>query len=165
MGNTLGGTGEKSAKEFEPIIEKCYEKYVDEKEKVEAGNKEKAEELGLADFYHLVCETVEEINKKLGNTQFCVPKVSTLDHVYLTHHQGKGKSLTKEEFQTIMQEVIVDTGVTGFGAKDIFFYLFGVPVTALFIKQRVAPDAVPNEIFIPGITSLTVFVLAKINKI
>lgn len=82
-----------------------------------------------------------------------------------THHQGKGKSLTKEEFQKILQEVIVDTGFTGIGAKDILFYLFGIPVTALFMKQRVAPNAIPNEIFIPGITSATVFLLAKFNKI
>lgn len=81
------------------------------------------------------------------------------------HHQGKGKSLTKEDFQQILQAVIVDTGFTGVGAKDILLYLFGVPVTAVLIKQRVLPNSVPNEIFIPGITSATVFILAKLNKI
>ena len=73
--------------------------------------------------------------------------------------------MTKDEFEKIIKELIVDTGLTGFGAKDIIFYMFGVPITALFIKQRVAPKAVPNDIFIPVVTSATVFLLAKLNKI
>lgn len=81
------------------------------------------------------------------------------------HHQGKGKELKKEEFQKILQEVISDTGVTGIGAKDTLMYIFGVPMTALFFKQRLIPNAIPNEIFIPGVTSAAVFLLAKLNKI
>ncbi|RAL51895.1 hypothetical protein DM860_010613 [Cuscuta australis] len=82
------------------------------------------------------------------------------------HHKEEGKKLSKEEFQKILQEIIMEAGVTGIGAKDILFYLFGVPVTALFIKQRILPaSAVPNELFIPAITSATVFLLAKLNKI
>lgn len=81
------------------------------------------------------------------------------------HHQGKGKSLTKEEFEKIMQDVIKDTGVTGIGAKDVVFYIFGVPATALLIKQRIAPKVLPNEILIPAVTSATVFLLSKLNKI
>ncbi|KAI8562490.1 hypothetical protein RHMOL_Rhmol03G0040400 [Rhododendron molle] len=81
------------------------------------------------------------------------------------HHQGKGKTLTKEEFQKILQDVVMEAGVSGVGAKDLILYIFGVPVTALFIKQRIIPGALPNEIFIPVITSATVFVLAKLNKI
>lgn len=93
-------------------------------------------------------------------------------HVYIMsigllqkHHQGKGRSLTKEEFHKILEEVIVDTGLTGFAAKDILFYMYGVPATALLIKQRVAPEAIPNDIFIPLVTSATVYLLAKLNKI
>lgn len=59
----------------------------------------------------------------------------------------------------------METGVAGIGAKDFILYIFGVPATALFIKQRIIPRAIPNEIFIPVITSATVFVLAKLNKI
>lgn len=81
------------------------------------------------------------------------------------HHKGKGKSLTKEEFQKILQDAIVETGFTGIGAKDILLYIFGVPATALLIKQGLIPKALPNEIFIPVVTSATVFVLAKLNKI
>lgn len=81
------------------------------------------------------------------------------------HLEGKTKSLTKEKFQEILQEVIVDTGFTGIGAKDTLFYIFGVPVAALMIKQRVMPRVISNDIFIPGITSATVFILAKLNKI
>ncbi|PKI31964.1 uncharacterized protein LOC116195572 [Punica granatum] len=150
------GSGERKAKEFAPILEAYYDGYI-------ANRGE--EDLNLGDFYRIICETVEEINKKLGNTQFRVPKVSTLRQAYETHHQGRGKSLTKEEFQQILQEVIVDTGFTGVGAKDILLYIFGVPVLSLLIKQRVLPRAVSNEIFIPAITSATVFVLARFNKI
>jgi hypothetical protein len=74
--------------------------------------------------------------------------------------------LTKDEFEKIFRQVITRTGFTGIGgAKDTLLYIFGVPVTAFFIKQRVIPRAIPNEIFIPGITSATVFILAKLNKI
>ncbi|KAL6532874.1 hypothetical protein OROGR_013834 [Orobanche gracilis] len=83
----------------------------------------------------------------------------------MNHHQGKGKLLTKEEFEKILKKVILDTGVTNIGAKDILLYLFGVPATALFLKQKIVPNLIPNEVFIPAITSATVFLLAMLNKI
>ncbi|PIM98504.1 hypothetical protein CDL12_29016 [Handroanthus impetiginosus] len=153
MGQSLG-SDEKKGKEIEPIIEKCYNEYF--------GN---IEDWSTGDFYHAICRTVEEINKTIGSTQFRVPKTDTLEQAYQKHHQGKGKQLTKEEFQKILREVIWDTGVTGIGAKDILFYLFGVPATALLMKQRFAPKLIPNEAFIPVVTSATVFLLAKLNKI
>ena len=73
--------------------------------------------------------------------------------------------MTKAEFQEIMKEMIKESGFTGVGAKDALLYIFGVPVTALFVKQRVGPQAIPNEFFIPGITSVTVLILAALNKI
>lgn len=81
------------------------------------------------------------------------------------YHQGKGKALTKEEFQKILQAVILDTGVSGMGAKDMLLYIFGVPLTAVFLKQQIIPGAIRNDIFIPAVTSATVFLLAKLNKI
>ncbi|CAL2271728.1 unnamed protein product [Prunus armeniaca] len=160
MGQTLKklapGTEENQIKEIRPIIEKCYETHF-------AGT---FEEPTLTDFYRAICETVEEINKQLGNTQFCLPTESKLRQAYENHHQGKGRSLTREEFQRIFQDVILGTGFTGVGgAKDTLIYIFGVPLTALFVKQRLMPRVIPNEIFIPCITSATVFVLAKLNKI
>ncbi|KAH9680206.1 hypothetical protein WN944_023940 [Citrus x changshan-huyou] len=159
MGQALktlaSGSEEKKVKEISPIVEQCYEVYI-------AGSRKA---LTSADFYQAVCQTIEEINKSLGSSQFRVPQTETLQEAYEKHHKGKGKSLTKDEFEKIIKELIVDTGLTGFGAKDIIFYMFGVPITALFIKQRVAPKAVPNDIFIPVVTSATVFLLAKLNKI
>ncbi|KAI3446570.1 hypothetical protein Pfo_003235 [Paulownia fortunei] len=140
--------------EIGPVIEQCYDRYF-----------VNTKDWSSADFYHAICQTIEEINKTLGSTQFRVPKTSTLEHAYQKHHQGKGKSLTKEEFDKILEEVILDTGVTNIGAKDLLFYLFGVPATALFLKQRLAPKLIPNEAFIPAVTSATVFLLAKLNKI
>lgn len=81
------------------------------------------------------------------------------------HHKGKDKALTKVEFEEILKEVITDSGFTGIGAKETLLYIFGVPVTALFLKQRVMPQAIRDEFFIPGITSITVLVLAALNKI
>ncbi|KAJ7972124.1 Location of vulva defective 1 like [Quillaja saponaria] len=150
------GNEEKKGKEIGPIIEKCFDKYLADSSK----------DLTLADFCGAVCSTIEEINVKLGNTQFRIPSTSALRMAYDRHHQGRRRSLTKEEFQKILQEVITDTGFTGLGgAKDTLLYIFGVPLAALFIKQKVMPRAVPNEIFIPGITSVTVFILGKLNKI
>ncbi|KAM7505250.1 hypothetical protein LguiB_004154 [Lonicera macranthoides] len=83
----------------------------------------------------------------------------------LQKHSGEGKSLTREEFEKIFHTLILGTGVTGIGMKDLIFYLFGIPATALFLKQRLIPNALPNEVFIPGVTSATVFLLAKLNKI
>ncbi|KNA09674.1 hypothetical protein SOVF_151360 [Spinacia oleracea] len=119
----------------------------------------------FSDFYRVVCQAVEGINTSVGNTQFRVPKEEALQRAFDKHHKGKGKSLTKEEFQKILQDAIMETGFTGIGAKDILFYIFGVPATALLIKQGIIPKAIPNEIFIPVVTSATVFVLAKLNKI
>ena len=61
--------------------------------------------------------------------------------------------------------MILESGFSGIGAIDICFYIFGVPLAALFIKQGIMPRAIPNEIFIPAVTSAAVFVLAKLNKI
>jgi len=77
----------------------------------------------------------------------------------------KGTKLTEDEFRKILRELIHESEVIGYGAKDTLFYLFGVPVTALFIKQRIKPQAISDEIFIPAVTSATVLVLAKFNKV
>ncbi|KAK3009929.1 hypothetical protein RJ639_011036 [Escallonia herrerae] len=159
MGQTLkklgpAGSEEKKDRDIGPIIEKCYETYFAKAD----------QEWTSAEFFHAICQTVEEINKKIGSTQFRVPSTATLQQAFDINHKGKGK-LKKEEFQKILQDVILETGVTGLGVKDIILYLFGVPVTALFIKQQIFPKAIPNEVFIPGVTSATVFGLAKFNKI
>ncbi|GJV10199.1 hypothetical protein Tco_1351740 [Tanacetum coccineum] len=106
-----------------------------------------------------------EMNKMLGCTQFHVPKSSTLEHAYNKHHIGKEDSLSKEEFQKILQDIIMDSGVTGMGIKDIFLFIFGIPIVTTFIKQRAAPNAIPNDVFIPAVTSASVLLLAKLNKI
>ncbi|GFY98139.1 hypothetical protein Acr_12g0006800 [Actinidia rufa] len=149
------GSEEKIGKEIGPIIENCYDTYLSGSDK----------DLSSDDFYRAVCVTIGEINKKLSSSQFRVPGTETLKEAYNKHHQGKGKSLTKDEFQKILQEVILESGFSGIGAIDIGFYIFGVPLTALFIKQGVMPRAIPNEIFIPVVTSAAVFVLAMLNKI
>ncbi|KAL8142997.1 hypothetical protein V2J09_016029 [Rumex salicifolius] len=106
-----------------------------------------------------------ELNKKMGSTQIKVPQTNILEEAYNKHHMGKGKAVSKEEFEKIMKDVMINTGVTGIGAKDMLMYIFGVPLTALMIKRRVIPKAIPDEFFIPGVTSATVFSLALLNKL
>ncbi|XP_073132034.1 uncharacterized protein [Henckelia pumila] len=150
----IKGNDDAKNNEIGGVIQQCYDKFF-----------VNTENWSSPDFYHAVCQTVEEINKMIGSTQFRVPKTSTLDHAYKKHHQGKGKLLKKEEFQKILEEVILDTGVTNIGAKDLLFYIFGVPAATLFVKQRLIPNLIPNQVFIPLVTSATVFILAKLNKI
>ncbi|KAJ9543993.1 hypothetical protein OSB04_023700 [Centaurea solstitialis] len=147
--------GKEENKDLTPLIGKCYDKYFVDPSKIWSS----------AEFYHAICETVEEMNKMLGCTQFRVPKTSTLEVAYHNHHPGREKSLSKEEFQKILQDIILDSGVTGKGIKDIFLFIFGIPIVTTFIKQRAAPNAVPNDIFIPAVTSGSVFLLAKLNKL
>ncbi|MCD7472057.1 hypothetical protein HAX54_012944 [Datura stramonium] len=146
--------GEQSNNNNGPMIEECYKSHF-----------KNIEKWSLAEFCHAVCLTVEDINEKLGSTQFRMPKIETLERLYKKYQICRGKSLTEEDYHKMLHEIILDTKVTGSGAKDILLYLFGVPVTALFIKQSVIPQAMPNEIFIPGVTSATVFLLAKLHMI
>ncbi|KAK2362870.1 calcium ion-binding protein [Trifolium repens] len=147
------GIDEKKAKELGPIIDEFYDKNI------------KNSSDDFPKFYRGVCEIVEELNRKLGYTQFKLPKPEDLKRAYEEHHKVKDRKLTKAEFQEIMKEMIKESRFTGVGAKEALLYIFGVPVTALFVKQRVMPQAIPNEFFIPGITSLTVLILAALNKI
>ncbi|XP_021297397.1 uncharacterized protein LOC110426497 [Herrania umbratica] len=143
----------KKGKEIDSVIEKCYQTYFKDKK-----------DWTSAKFYGAVCETVEEINKKLGSTQLSVPKTTTLELAYERYKEAAKGELSKEEFQGILQEVLIETGFTGIGAKDILFYLFGIPVTGLMIKKRAALK-IHDDLFIPAITSATVFLLAKLKKI
>ncbi|KAJ8760096.1 hypothetical protein K2173_010952 [Erythroxylum novogranatense] len=149
------GSEESKEKDIGSTIEECYDKYFPSTKK----------DWNFADFYQAVCQTVEDINTKLNSTQFCIPDGKKLQEVYQDHFHTKEKPLKKGEFQKIMQELIISTRFTGFGSKDILLYIFGIPAAAFFIKQRVAPKAVPDEVFIPGVTSATVFLLAKLHKI
>ncbi|KAJ4845669.1 hypothetical protein Tsubulata_003556 [Turnera subulata] len=148
------GSSENKEKEIGPTIEECYDKYFGE-----------AKEWNLVDFHRAVCLTVEEINMKLNSTQFRIPITEKLDEVYNMHYHGKAKPLKREDFQKILQELIMWSGFTGFGSKDALLFIFGIPLAALFIKQKVAPKSIPNDVFIPGVTSATVYLLAQLNKI
>ncbi|XP_017417974.1 uncharacterized protein LOC108328603 isoform X1 [Vigna angularis] len=151
------GADQKKLKELEPIIEEGYEKLVQEKDPVE-----------FPVFYRAVCEIVEKLNEKLGNTQIKLPATKDLETEFNKREKskdGKNKALTKTEFQEIMKNLVKTSGFTGIGAKEAILCIFGVPLAALLIKQKVMPEAVRDEFFIPGVTSATVFTLAALNKI
>uniref|UniRef100_A0A7N1A3Z9 Uncharacterized protein n=1 Tax=Kalanchoe fedtschenkoi TaxID=63787 RepID=A0A7N1A3Z9_KALFE len=146
----------KSAKKIGSVTESCYDKYFTNLTTED-------------DFYSAVSQIVEEINTKQGFTQFRLPHKSKLIEAFYKHHgsSGEAKSLTKDEFKKMVQDVMVDTGFTGTGAKDVLLYMFGVPMTMVLLKRlSVAPiRAIPNGVFIPLATSATVFLLAKLKKI
>ncbi|GMI79625.1 hypothetical protein like AT2G41200 [Hibiscus trionum] len=153
MGQTSSSSGNTKRKEFDSVIEKCYKTYFkDEKD------------CTPVKFYRAVCETIEEINKKLGSTQLNVPKTTTLQLAYGRYKEAAEGELSKDEFQEILQEVLIESGFAGVGAKDILMYLFGLPLTALMLKRQ-ANLKIHDDIFIPAITSATVFLLAKLHKI
>ncbi|XP_040868299.1 uncharacterized protein [Glycine max] len=148
------GADKKKHEELVPIIEEIY------KEKVKNAKE-------FSEFYHAVCEIVEQLNEKLGNTQIKLPETKAIEKEYRRRgdNDTDKKPLTKAEFQEIMQNLVKTSGFTGIGAKEAILCIFGVPLAALFIKQRVMPEAVRDEFFIPGVTSATVFTLAALNKI
>ncbi|XP_011027232.1 PREDICTED: uncharacterized protein LOC105127579 isoform X2 [Populus euphratica] len=157
------GSEENKEREIGHIIESNYEKYFGE----EAFKKLAAQEkiISAPYFFRAVCEIVQEINRSLKSTQILLPDDETLREIYRDNFQGQGKRLGKDDFQKIIQQIIIKSGFTGSGSKDTFLFIFGIPLITYFIKQRVAPKSIPNEVFIPGVTSASVYLLAKLNKI
>ncbi|CAJ1914813.1 unnamed protein product [Sphenostylis stenocarpa] len=147
----------KKLKELDPIIEEVYEKLVGDEGTIE-----------FPVFYRAVCEIVEKLNENLGNTQIKLPATKDLEKEFDKREkkkEGKNNPLTKTEFQEIMKNLVKTSGFTGIGAKESILCIFGVPLAALFVKQKVMPEAIRDEFFIPGVTSATVFTLAALNKI
>ncbi|KAA3472124.1 transmembrane protein [Gossypium australe] len=191
MGQNTSSFGNKKRKDIDSTIDRCYKTYFEGKANWTS-----------ATFFRAICDTIEELNKKLGSPQLSAPKITTLNVAFEPLRVGldgrlgavrksdiiitnkkehktifkieiwwqkykaavEGKELSKEGFQEVLQEVLIESGFSGIGAKDIFLYLFGVPVTALMIKRQ-ANLKIHDDIFIPAITSATVFLLAKLNKI
>ncbi|KFK36967.1 hypothetical protein AALP_AA4G195700 [Arabis alpina] len=156
--NTAKGNLEIKGKDLEAMAENCYLKRFEEKND--------DQDWSFGDFYRIVAEAVEEINRRLGGTQIKVPSVDKLQEAYERHNLGDGKKISKEEFQKLLQEVLIGAGFTGVGGvKEFLLFIFGVPAFAVFLKNRIAPSSIPNDLFIPAVTSATVFLLAKLNKI
>ncbi|KAL1351159.1 hypothetical protein HN51_015111 [Arachis hypogaea] len=154
------GSEERKIKEIIPIIESCYEK-----------NLKDAKNLQFEEFYRIICDIVEKINENLKNTQFKLPPVNDLKDAFDKHHGGEKRKekLEKEDFHEILKEVMTKGSsielLTGIGAKEALMYIFGVPLATLFLKRTAMPNALPDDFFIPGVTSLTVLILAALNKI
>ncbi|XP_028761468.1 uncharacterized protein LOC114720042 [Neltuma alba] len=150
--NKLTSGGEDSQKK-EELMKECYEKYLKDKTDCKPG-----------EFYRAICDAVEKLNSKRGYTQVRALNADELEKQY--KHYCKGDKPTDEEFRKMMKEILEEKiEVTGVGLKDTLLYIFGVPASATFIKNALMPSLVSNEVLIPGLTSLTVLVLAKLNKI
>ncbi|WZZ48164.1 hypothetical protein YC2023_048271 [Brassica napus] len=92
---------------------------------------------------------------RLGSTQLKVPSVDNLQEAY------EGKKIPKEEFQKLLQDVLIGAGFTGVGGiKEFLLFIFGVPAFAVFLKNRIGPTFIPNDLFTPAVTSATKYVFA-----
>ncbi|KAF8104646.1 hypothetical protein N665_0170s0022 [Sinapis alba] len=89
--NTAKGNGEVNAKDLEAMAEKCYRKRLEEQN-------DEDQEWSFGDFYRIVAEAVEEINRRLGGTQLKVPSVDKLQEAYERHNLGGGKRYRKKSF-------------------------------------------------------------------
>uniref|UniRef100_A0A1D1YQI2 Major capsid protein n=1 Tax=Anthurium amnicola TaxID=1678845 RepID=A0A1D1YQI2_9ARAE len=117
-------------------------------------------------FYHFVYEIVEGINTECGAMQYKMPKYEELQKIFKEVHPDSKKDLTKMEFQKIFDKVVgLDNLTVGQGFKDMVLYTIGFPVVAALVKSVILPKAIPDELFIPAITSATVVYLAKANKL
>lgn len=83
------------------------------------------------------------------------------------HEQGEAENRKTEEIEKIVGVVVVGSGlISCSGAKDMILSLYGVPAIGLFIKTCLVGNLIfPNEVLIPLVTSATVLLLAKLNKI
>ncbi|KAF9679537.1 hypothetical protein SADUNF_Sadunf06G0025200 [Salix dunnii] len=155
---------ENKEREIRDIIKGSYEKYFGEEAIKKLQSDTQSVMIPDPYFFRAVCEIVEKINTSLNSTQLRLPEAEKLKEIYTKHTPDKGQQLKKEDFQKILQEVIIHSGFTGFGSQDTILFIFGIPLVTYFIKQRVAPKSIPNEVFIPGVTSASVYLLAKLNK-
>ncbi|KAI0531278.1 hypothetical protein KFK09_000831 [Dendrobium nobile] len=128
----------------------------------------------MDDFCHVIYEIVELLSEKKGAMQFKLPTKKNLkkevDAVLDKRGAFANKSfpLDNQELKQVIQNVIkIEYFQIGKGAKDIFLYIFGVPVVGLLAKRIIpGPTAsIPDEIFIPAVTSGTIILLAKTNRI
>ncbi|XP_020585982.1 uncharacterized protein LOC110028467 [Phalaenopsis equestris] len=128
----------------------------------------------LDDFYQVIYEFVEILSEKKGAMQYKLPAKESLrkEVTAVLDNRGvlanKNLPLTKEEVKKVIQNVIkIENFQIGQGAKDIFLYIFGVPVVSLLAKRIIpGPTAsIPDELFIPAVTSGTIIFLAKTNRI
>ncbi|ONK67815.1 uncharacterized protein A4U43_C05F4070 [Asparagus officinalis] len=150
--------------QIQKAAEKAVEKYIEKHGKEYYDNAVKTKH-GL---YHVLFEIVAMLNEESGPVQFELPSIETLETAYKEVTGGKGSKLTKDEFRRIIEKVVrPDCFHVGQGAKDLFLYIFGVPVLALLAK-RVIPGptrAVSDDVFIPLTTTATVVYLAKTNRL
>ncbi|PKA53714.1 hypothetical protein AXF42_Ash009210 [Apostasia shenzhenica] len=127
----------------------------------------------LSDFYHTIYIILEELSAKKGAMQFRMPSLERIrkevDEVLKSRKtSNKDFPLTKEEVKEVIRRVIsIENFEMGKASRDILLYLFGVPVVGL-IAKRIIPGptaSIPDELFIPFVTSGTVIVLAKTHKL
>uniref|UniRef100_A0A6N2JZT1 Uncharacterized protein n=1 Tax=Salix viminalis TaxID=40686 RepID=A0A6N2JZT1_SALVM len=131
----------------------------------ETGAKERSDENKEREIGQIIEDSYEKYFGEAAINKLS-REVTTSDSYFTRadHYLNKGQKLKKEEFQNILQKIIIQSGFTGFGSKDTILFIFGIPLITYFIKQRVAPKSIPNEVFIPGVTSASVYLLAKLNK-
>ncbi|XP_028551741.1 uncharacterized protein LOC110109722 [Dendrobium catenatum] len=114
----------------------------------------------FSNIYHSLYRIIRTYNSTSSSLQAVLDKRGAF--------ANKSFPLNNQELKQVIQNVIkIEYFQIGKGAKDIFLYIFGVPVVGLLAKRIIpGPTAsIPDEIFIPAVTSGTIILLAKTNRI
>ncbi|KAI9121350.1 hypothetical protein K1719_008383 [Acacia pycnantha] len=155
--------GNDFVKKKEDIMRERYNAFLKDNEELLKDNKDSNKI--KSEFYRAICLTVEELNRAQGYTQVKTIEESTLRDLYnKCGKDGTGRP-TEDDFVKMMATLEHKLEFTAFGVKETLLYIFGVPASATFIKNALMPSLVSNEVLIPSMTSLTVLVLTKLNKI
>nr|XP_009403152.2 PREDICTED: uncharacterized protein LOC103986784 [Musa acuminata subsp. malaccensis] len=119
------------------------------------------------DFYRALHEIMEKLSESKGAIQLKLPSSDALKSAFEKHHPRENKALLKEEFKNIIKDVITfESFSMGKGALETIFFIFGVPICTFFLKRFIPGGArVSDDILIPAVTSGTVILLAKTNKL
>ncbi|KAJ0977982.1 hypothetical protein J5N97_013456 [Dioscorea zingiberensis] len=100
--------------------------------------------------------------------QYQIPDKKKLNDAFNEIHKQSDRELTKEEFANIIGKVITAESLFfGAAAKGTVLKIFGVPILATLAKRMLpGPTAfISEDVFIPAVTSGTVYILAKTNKL
>ncbi|KAJ8477476.1 hypothetical protein OPV22_021203 [Ensete ventricosum] len=117
-------------------------------------------------FYQALHEILGKLSESKGAIQLKLPSRDTLKAAF-DKHTREGNSLLKEEFKNIIKDVITfESFSMGKGALETIFFIFGAPICAFFLKRFIPGAAsVSDDILIPTVTSGTVILLAKTNRL
>ncbi|KAK9123174.1 hypothetical protein Sjap_012776 [Stephania japonica] len=123
-------------------------------------------EMNRGEFYHAVCQIVQEINASAGGVQLRVPSYESIKKELPTTDPSS-PTIDQRKIENVIVKVFPSAGVIGKATiSKIMLSIFGVPAAALFIKGKFYPKVgIKDEYLIPAVTSATVLALSMMRMI